>query len=307
MRDSLPIGSLISTVIFLLSLSLGAAAPFQTTPKGQESKRSVRVGLPSSSKYRCDESKASCKSFLQLVDSGDEGFSKILHGSLTIKRKHYAYVCLEEERDLFNIIEFDEPRPDEFEAYPYIVVPDDRSVSPFKADATRLTFESLDPMNDHRDLLKMSAAKEAWFEDHSDLFTYSLFGSVAVKEFRNGIESDSDIESGKWRRDANAKSSAPDSEPTFEGEFYWLESYNHDHDSEFAAIDLKDRLHASITASQIMMHYDFANKHNSTTHYSLTIQRSTGRFVESTSAEGNNWEDTGSCVIVKDIHPGGKK
>lgn len=293
----------------LAGLSSGVAVSSQAAPKAQEAKKPVTKGSASASKYHCDESEASCKSFRQLVASGDSDLFEALRGSPSVGEKHYAYVCLEKRNDVFNVVYFDEPAPNEYQPYPYIKSDDAKILSEYRALHAGIALHSDDPENDRRDSLMLLDAGEAWFDDHSDFFTYSIsLKGITVEEYKDGIVDDLEFEPGKWRRDANTGSTSSGLETEFEGAFFWLENYNRSHDGKYAAIDLKNRLHASATVSQISVHYDFTNRDKGTTRYSLTIQRSTGRFIESFSTKDSpSDEQTGSCVIVSDIRSGVKK
>lgn len=61
-----------------------------------------------------------------------------------------------------------------------------------------------------------------------------------------------------------------------------------------------DQFEVNVSAAEIVATLFFKNQSNSTTHYSLVIRRSTGRFTEHYEAEsGRTLDYTGTCLIYQ--------
>jgi hypothetical protein len=64
--------------------------------------------------------------------------------------------------------------------------------------------------------------------------------------------------------------------------------------------DIYEGLKLNIDDSEISIDFPFKNQNGGTTEYSLVIRRSTGRFVETFSAEGTpNTTHSGTCLIYR--------
>lgn len=103
--------------------------------------------------------------------------------------------------------------------------------------------------------------------------------TVTLIEYRDGVFYSSKISRDYWRR------FSPTDAPIFHSETK---------DGRLAGLTI------SIDATEIYVDYPFKNQNGGTTQYSLTIRRSTGRFVETFAGDGTSpTTDSGSCIIYR--------
>jgi len=103
--------------------------------------------------------------------------------------------------------------------------------------------------------------------------------SVKLTEYKEGVFNS--IKNGRevWRR------SSPDDEPLFYSE---------------ATEGLFKGLKIVVDEAEITIDYPFNNQNGGTTQYSLTIRRSTGRFIEAFTSEiTHTTTQSGSCLIYR--------
>ena len=76
--------------------------------------------------------------------------------------------------------------------------------------------------------------------------------------------------------------------------------FNQANTDKFAAVNDREHAHIDMSDTSIYVHYSFKNKNNDYTDYTLSIQRSTGRFTESfESPSVAPFEDSGTCMSFK--------
>ena len=82
--------------------------------------------------------------------------------------------------------------------------------------------------------------------------------------------------------------------------YYWLADYNRKNNDRFLKYDDAKTAHIAIDESMIDVFYDFENASGETTHFHVEVQRSTGRFTQSFSADGvDGQQGSGTCSIFK--------
>lgn len=108
------------------------------------------------------------------------------------------------------------------------------------------------------------------------------FAPQFLAEFRNGVLYNNTLAFGNWNRYSFGKEVT---EPTFTSR----SDEGHD-DGAIVIID----------AGEIAIEYPFKNQNSGTTQYSLTIRRSTGRFIETFSVENTpSTTHSGTCLIYR--------
>jgi hypothetical protein len=232
-----------------------------------------------------------CKSFKQLVDARDKGLLDSLTGDKDSRERHFAYVCLRPKDDVFKVVEFDDPLPEEYLPYS----PPDVAKNIVSSMQEHLAF----PYSEGKPTLQLMDAQKKWYEDHDDFFKYK-FGLVYVDSWESGILANSVFDSGKWRRPLSQGNIRSDEDVYFESAHQWLAKLNEANANQLSAADERDRPRISIGDTSIYVRYSFKNGNNEYTDYTLNIQRSTGRFTESLVATGiEPFGDSGTCMSFK--------
>lgn len=123
-----------------------------------------------------------------------------------------------------------------------------------------------------------SKSTYAWKESDDGVGqTQRLSAFASLEEYRDGVLYTFSPGVGYWRRYSH------DGEPTF-----YSESTEGPHKG----------LKIDIEATEISIDYPFKNQNGGTTQYSLTIRRSTGRFIETFSVEHTpSTTHSGTCLI----------
>jgi len=135
-----------------------------------------------------------------------------------------------------------------------------------------------------------------WVHEHEDDLVYNT-GDAELYLYQQGILANFVTDFGKWSRPARL---ATGGHPSFEGAYSWLETLNLKNGGKFAGEDDPKHGHISIDPSRIYVHYSYENSNNSSTDYTLIIQRSTRRFTETFDpAGGQSFEDSGTCRAFK--------
>jgi hypothetical protein len=283
------------SIIVLLSLSFAdTVAVSQTKPNiASPPKKSPSVAVRTVPAIKCTDpdSMVACKSFKQLVDARDKGLLDSLTGNKDSRDKHFAYVCLPPKEDTFKVVEFDEPSPEEYRPYSppvagmkLVALMQENEAFPYKEGM---------PVTQHLDV------REKWYEDHDDFSSYE-FGWIYVDSWESGILTDYVSDIGKWKRPLPQGHSPSVEDVFFESAHQWLAKFNEADANQFAAVDDRKRPRISVGDTEIYVRYSYKNKHDDYTDYTLTIQRSTGRFTESFEATGlDPSEDSGTCMIFK--------
>jgi hypothetical protein len=285
----------ILSIVALLSIGLAATAAVSQTKPATTSpaKKSSPVVAKTIPKIRCTDpdSMAACKSFKQLVDARDKGLLDSLIGSKDSRERHFAYVCPRPKDDVFKVVEFDEPLPEEFRPYS----PPDAAKNPVSSLQELRAF----PYGEGKPVMQLIDAQKKWYEDHDDFSVYD-FGVVYVDSWERGILVDYVSDSGKWQRPLPQGHTRPNEDATFESAHQWLTHFNHANDDKLLSADERERPRISVGDTEIYVRYSFKNKNDDYTEYTLSIQRSTGRFTESFAATGlDPFEDSGICMIFK--------
>ncbi len=237
------------------------------------------------------DSIVACKSFKQLVDARDKGVLLSLTGGEASQRRHFAYVCLRPKDDVFSIVEFDEPLPEEYRPYS----PPDIAKDPMIALREQEAFE----YDEGKPAVSLIDAQKQWYEDHDDYSLYQ-FGRVYLDSWQNGILSDMVHDLGKWRRPSPQSHVRSDGDVSFEGAHEWLVRFNEANGNRLAVVDEPEYAHISVGESLIFVRYGFRNQKNDLTDYTLSIQRSTGRFTESFEAPNvETFQNSGTCMTFK--------
>ena len=283
-------------MVVILSLGSFAASFSQTkkdspsTPAGKSPPRAAKT-IPI---IKCTDSDSvvACKSFKQLVDARDKGLLDSLTGERGSRRRHFAYVCPRPKSDVFKVVEFDEPQAGDYRPYsPADAASNNLSSVLLKTEAFPL--EEGKPFTPHMD------AQDKWYEDHDGLSMYG-FGSIYIESWENGILSDYASDVGKWRRALNQAHTGSDEDADFESAHQWLAHFNEANANQLAAADNPKYPRISVSDIAIYLRYDYENKNNGDTEYTLNIQRSTGRFTESFEATGTEpFEDSGTCMSFR--------
>ena len=281
-------------IVALLSLGLTASAAMsQTKPNTTgTAKKSPSVAVRTVPTIKCTDpdSMVSCKSFKQLVDARDKDLMDSLTGDKESKQKHFAYVCLRPKDDEFEIVDFNEPPPGDFRPY----MPPDGAAS---AGATVFELQAF-PYG-AKSVVKVIDAQKKWYEDHDDFSVYQV-GSVYLESWEKGIETGSVSDFGKWRLPSPQSHSRSDEDASFESAHHWLAVFNKGNADQLAAADDRERPRILVDDTSVYAHYSYKNGNNDYTDYTLTIQRSTGRFRESFEATGAEpFEDSGTCMSFK--------
>jgi hypothetical protein len=237
---------------------------------------------------------AACKSFKQLVDARDEGLLNSLTGGRDSQERHFAYVCLLPKQDVFKIVEFDEPLPADFTQYCQLDKTKEKEWT-----LGMFSFPSSDKSKSYTELTQRWDARKKWFNDHNELSGYAI-GTVYVQSWENGIMADYVSDWGKWRLPFFQGHVLSKEEATFESAHEWLEHFNKDNDGKLAAADDRALPRILIGDNSVYVNYRFENRSNAFTDYTLSIQRSTGRFTESFVATGlDPFEKSGTCMVFK--------
>jgi hypothetical protein len=235
---------------------------------------------------------AACKSFKQLVEARDKGLLDSLTGRDSQER-HFAYVCPLPKEDVFKIVEFDEPLPTEFRPYS----PPDKANG--REWILKLSAFPSGKAKSYVERTQLMDAGEKWFNDHNDFSGYSI-GTVFVESWENGIMANYVSDEGKWRLPFFQGHVLSKEEATFESAHEWLEHFNKDNDGKLAAADNRTLPRILIGDNSVYVNYRFENRSNAFTDYTLSIQRSTGRFTESFVATGlDPFEKSGTCMVFK--------
>jgi len=237
------------------------------------------------------DSMTACKSFKQLVDARDKGLLDSLTGDKDLQEGHFAYVCFRPKDDIFKVVEFDEPLPKEYRSYQ----PPDIAKNDWYLFGEQKAF----PYDKEMPIMQLEHAKEKWFNDHDDFSVYDL-GEIYVESWENGILANYVSDYGKWRRPLPTGHSRSNEDVTFESAHQWLEHFNRANADKWAAVDDRKYPRISVGDTTIYVHYSFKNKNDEYTDYTLTIQRSTGRFTESFVSIGlDPFDDSGTCMSFK--------
>jgi len=283
------------SIIVLLGLGfrdIGAVS--QTKPTTTNiPKKSPSAAARTVPAIKCTEpdSLVACKSFKQLVDARDKDLIDSLTGDKESKQRHFAYSCLRPKDDAFEVIEFDEPLREDFRPYSPPEGAGSLGASLFEAEAL--------PYGEGKPASKVIDAQKKWYEDHDEFSVYQV-GAVYLESWENGIATASLSDFGKWRLPLSQGHSRSDEQAYFESAHHWLAAFNEANANQFAAVDDRERLRISVSDTAIYVHYSFKNKNNDYTDYTLTVQRSTGRFIESFAAPGSEaFDDSGTCVSFK--------
>jgi len=279
----------------MLSLVLSATAVSQTktsttNPPAKKSSPRVAKTIPT---IKCTDpdSMVACKSFKQLVDARDKDLQDSLTGDKDSRERHFAYVCLRPKYDVFKIVEFDEPLPEEYRPYST----SDAAGKPVSSLQEMLAF----PHGEGKPVMQLMDAQEKWYEDHDDFSTYQ-FGSVYVESWETGILADYVSDFGKWRRPSPQGHTHSNEDATFESAHQWLAHFNEANANQLSAVNDQKHPRISVGDTAVYVRYSYKNKSNDDTEYTLNIQRSTGRFTESFVATGiEPFEDSGTCMSFK--------
>jgi hypothetical protein len=285
----------ITSIVALLTFSLSATMAIpQTKPNATSPpKKSSTVAAKTIPTIKCTDadSMTACKSFKQIVDARDKGLANSLTGDKDSRERHFAYVCLRPKEDNFKIVEFDEPLAPEYRPYSPPGEADDISVLSNGQSAFSFTKD--------KPILQLIDAQKKWFNDHDDFFIYQ-FGWIYVESWENGILTDYVSDYGKWRRPLPQRNSRLNESATFESAHQWLAHFNKANEDKLLEIDDKERPRIIVDDTNIYVHYSYKNKNNDYTDYTLTIQRSTGRFTESFVAPGiDPFDNSGTCMSFK--------
>jgi hypothetical protein len=285
----------ILTIVALLSIGLTAtAAVSQTKPNTTSpAKKSSPVAAKTIPTIKCTDpgSMVACKSFRQLVEAQDKGLLRSLTGNVNVKSRHFAYVCLPPKDDIFKIIEFYEPQPDEYRPYS----PPDVATNP----PYQLIELQAFPDDEGKPEQQLLDTQKKWYEEHSDSFLYD-FGDVSLDSWVDGIQTAYVHDWGKWRRHVAQRHSQLNEGVYFESAHQWLAQFNEANANQLSVVDGREHPRISVGDTGISVQYSFKNKNNDYTEYTLNIQRSTGRFTESFAATGlAPFEDSGTCMSFK--------
>ena len=106
-----------------------------------------------------------CKSFKQLLAARDKDLMDSLTGDKDSELRHFAYVCLRSKEDVFKIVNFSEPLPEDYRPY---LAPDGAGLgaSLFEGEAF--------PYVEGMPILKVMDARETWYKDHDDFSVYQV-------------------------------------------------------------------------------------------------------------------------------------
>ncbi|MGC1462287.1 MAG: hypothetical protein WA802_08805 [Terracidiphilus sp.] len=282
-------------IVTLLSLGLTASAAMsQTKPNVTGTpKKSPTVAARTVPPIKCTDpdSMVACKSFKQLVDGWDKDLMDSLTGDKESNQGHVAYVCLRPKADVFQVVKFDEPRPDRYRPY--------SGPGGAKNPEFFLREGEAFPSGGGKPVLALEEAREKWYEDHDDYSLYAL-GYVSVDSWQSGIMTAFVSDFGKWQRPLPEHDKRSDEDVLFEGAYQWLAHFNQANANKFIAADDREHAHIDMSSTSIYVHYSFKNKSNNYTDYTLNIQRSTGRFTESfESTDTGPFEDSGTCMSFK--------
>lgn len=289
------------SAIALLSFGLTTtgAVP-QTKPNtASPAKKSSPVAARTIPTIKCTDpdTMAACKSFKQLVEARDERIVKILlgmpstHGNPSDYYLHIAYVCLAKGSDEFKTVDFQLPKGKSYSPYSFYLSEDVERRSEEQA-AFLGPSTPAHPVN--------PSVQDQWYQEHLNQEVYD-FGSVDVHEYRNGLHIDWELDYGKWSRLSKTQNDpAYDDEATFEGAYVWLARHTGDDRDSPDIGDDPEHAHISIVDGKIYVHYRFENKSGGNTDDELSIQQSTGRFLETfTPSDMKSFENSGTCMIFK--------
>jgi hypothetical protein len=280
--------------LLLLLVVSGIVAMAQTKPGTASSSSKPTTAPPRvlpTIKCVDPDSMAACKSFKQLVDARDKDVLTALTGDKGSRQRHFAYVCLRPKADVFIVVEFDEPQPEEYRPYS----PPDTAKDPMIALWEQEAFQ----YDEGKPVMPLIDAQKQWYEDHNDYSLYQ-FGRVYLDSWDNGILSDMVHDFGKWRRPSLQSHIRSDEDVSFEGAHEWLVRFNEANENKLAVVDEREYAHTSVGNTIIYVHYSFKNKNNDYTDYTLNIQRSTGRFTESFEAPTVQiFQNSGTCMTFK--------
>lgn len=283
------------SIVTLLSLGLTASAAMsQTKPNATGTpKKSPTVAARTLPPIKCTDPDriVACKSFKQLLDARDKDLLGSLTGDNESKMKHFAYVCLRPKDDAFKIVEFNEPPREDFR--PYLPPDGAGSLGASLFEAKAFSYAEGKPVG------KVMDAQKKWYEDHDDFSVYQV-GAVYVESWENGILTASVSDFGKWQLRLPQIHSRSDENASFESAHHWLAAFNEANADQLAAADDRERPRIFVDDTSIYVQYSYKNKNNDYTDYTLTIQRSTGRFAESFKATGiEPFEDSGTCMSFR--------
>jgi hypothetical protein len=278
--------------LLLLLVAFGIMAMAQTKPgttsaSSKSATASTRV-LPS---IKCvdPESAVACKSFKQLVDAKDQGILFQIIGDPEDAGRHFAYVCLRPGVDTFTLVEFTVPEKKRFEHF----------LSDADKESRRLYADAIigaDPAHP----LSLPAVNQ-WYEDHRDGELFAP-GGVGVASYQDGQLADMDMETGEWRRSAEAVGTTYDiGYAEFVGGHYWVQAYNETHAGVSPEADDLKKMHVHVDGNSIYAHYSYENRSRETVDYTLQIHRSTGRFTETFKLpdDRSDVDVAGTCMIFK--------
>jgi hypothetical protein len=279
--------SILSIVALLCFAPTATAAYPQTKPAAfTPPKKAVPVVAKAIPPIKCTDpdSMVACKSFKQLVDAKDKDLLDSIQGTTSKQGRHYAYVCPRAKSDVFKIVFFDEPGMNGYHPHP--------------TDGFLLGSFALDGDKIHPSA--SLSTKDKWFNDHADYLEYG-FNSVMYESYEDGIVVDFESDFGRWSRTIASKNESQENQDaSFEGGYFWLSKYNKEHDNELKNDDYPEHAHIWVGNSGIDMQYAYENRNNGTTDYTLTIQRSTGRFTETFKPSvGESFSYSGTCMIFK--------
>jgi hypothetical protein len=187
-------------------------------------------------------------------------------------------VCFRSKTDTFMIVEFDQP------SHGYY------GIDSWSPVLNAFSFQVKEKPSVSR------PTRQLWLDEHKDDLVYSA-GGVYLYLYQNGIIAELKSDWGKWSRPAKP---AEAESPSFEGAYSWLETRNLKNGDKFAEEDDPKHGHISIDPSRIYVHYSYENGNNGLTDYTLRIQRSTRRFIETFNPTGGqSFEDSGTCMAFK--------
>jgi hypothetical protein len=238
------------------------------------------------------DSTTACKSFKQLVDARDARIIKATFGEDGHEGKHFSYVCFNPKGDAFVIVYFDMPKRTNYGAYW-------SGLSDKAIEQLHRKFEKRAAFNDK--LPEDSAIPDQWYDDHSSDKAYA-FSSADLQTYENGIFTDWVMDYGKWRMPVDGPhQEAAAAQASFEGAWAWLEHLTAQSSDRANLGDDPREGHITIDESAIYARYSFKNSLDTLTRYSLSIQRSTGRFTETFEAPGvPPNEESGACWMFRE-------
>ena len=287
------------SLIPLLAFALATTAAIPQTKTGTTSipKKLPSVAARTVPPIKCTDpdSVVACKSLKQLVAARDKDLMNSLTGDKDSRERHYAYVCLRPKDDYFKLVKFDEPLSEEYRPYS----PSDAANNPVYTLLELKAFPIGGEALPVKQLGELMDAQKKWIEGHDEFHVYQI-GWVDVNSWESGILASYISEIGKWSRPSLQGHTSSNEDATFESAHQWLADFNEANANQLASADDREKPRISVDDTNISVRYSYKNKNNDSTDYTLTIQRSTGRFTESFEATGTEpFEDSGTCISLK--------